>query len=102
MKSVDLGNIKRVYLIGIGGIGMSGLARYFHRKGMQVEGYDLTSTSLTDQLIREGIPVSFTDDITALPEHLRSGVYSADDLVIYPPAIPSTHRAMRYLRAQGC
>ena len=102
MKSVDLGNIKRVYLIGIGGIGMSGLARYFHRKGMQVEGYDLTSTSLTDQLIREGIPVSFTDDITAFPEHLRSGVYSADDLVIYTPAIPSTHRAMRYLREQGC
>lgn len=102
MKSVDLGNIKRVYLIGIGGIGMSGLARYFKRKGMQVEGYDLTSTSLTDQLIREGIPVSFTDDITALPEHLRSGAYSADDLVIYTPAIPSTHRAMRYLKEQGC
>jgi UDP-N-acetylmuramate--alanine ligase len=98
MKGPDLENIKRVYLIGIGGIGMSALARYFKSKGKQVEGYDLTSTTLTDKLIEEGIPVTFNDDISALPEYLHSDDVSGDNLVIYTPAIPHAHRAMSYLK----
>lgn len=59
---MELENIHRVYLVGIGGIGMSGLARYFKKRGCVVCGYDKTGTPLTDMLRNEGIPVVFLDD----------------------------------------
>ena len=56
---IDLKNIERIYFIGIGGIGMSALARYFSFHGKQVSGYDKTETTLTKQLVSEGIPVHY-------------------------------------------
>lgn len=76
--------IKTIYMLGIGGIGMSALARYFNALGMKVSGYDRTSTPLTDQLISEGIAVHFSDDPDQIPGNL--------DLCIYTPAIPKTLR----------
>ena len=63
----DLKNIKKIYFIGIGGIGMSALARYFRLQGKWVAGYDKTETSLTRALTEEGIPVSYLDDLTDIP-----------------------------------
>jgi len=78
--------IKNVYLIGIGGIGMSGLARYFHHLGYHVNGYDKTETVLTSELISEGIHIIFNDSKTLVPEVFLNDVQ--ETLVIYTPAIP--------------
>ncbi|MCO5240158.1 MAG: UDP-N-acetylmuramate--L-alanine ligase [Chitinophagaceae bacterium] len=86
----DINNIQEVFFIGIGGIGMSALARYFNAKGKKVSGYDRTETPLTKQLINEGIPVYYTDD----ENHLAK----AADLVIYTPAIPQDHKGLNYYR----
>ena len=83
---MELENINRVYLIGIGGIGMSGLARYFKKRGCDVFGYDKTQTALTSILIEEGIQISFTDELVEIP-----AVFNLPDihtLIIYTPAIP--------------
>ena len=64
---MELNSIKRVYFIGIGGIGMSGLARYFHQRGCLVCGYDRTETELTHSLLAEGINIIFTDDENLVP-----------------------------------
>lgn len=77
---IDLENIKRIYFLGIGGIGMSALARYFNLHGKQITGYDKTATPLTDQLIKEGIQITFDDSIDTLDKNA--------ELVIYTPAIP--------------
>ena len=63
----DLQNIKNVYFLGIGGIGMSAIARYFKYSGRNVAGYDRTSTALTDAMQAEGIDVHFEDDIRQIP-----------------------------------
>jgi len=72
---------------------MSALARYFHRSGVQVSGYDRTPTNLTRMLIEEGIPVHFDENPNFVPEH--------PDLVIYTPAIPKEHKALQYVIAKG-
>jgi len=87
---VDMKDIKRVYFIGIGGIGMSALARYFHAQGRKVSGYDKTPTALTGQLEKEGIPVHYEDDPGMAPKDA--------DLVVYTPAVPATHRELMYYR----
>ncbi|MDR2971768.1 MAG: Mur ligase domain-containing protein, partial [Bacteroidales bacterium] len=69
-----------IFFIGIGGIGMSALARYFKSEGKNVSGYDLTPSPLTEQLMAEGITVFYDDDSTKLPSHI--------DLAIYTPAVP--------------
>ena len=74
---VDIKKIKKVYLLGIGGIGMSALARFFKAKGAQVSGYDKTQTTLTDELCKEGIQVHFDENIEMIPKDV--------DLVIYTP-----------------
>jgi len=86
----DINKYKRIYFIGIGGIGMSALAKYFKAKGMDVSGYDRTPSFVTEQLKALGIPVFFDDDINLLPENI--------DLVIYTPAIPKTHKQFNYLK----
>src|ERR1700760_2054703 len=83
---MELRNIHRVYLIGIGGIGMSGLARYFHHLGCIVCGYDKTPTDLTDELRNEGIQVVFEDNCEGIPKSFRDPDDST--LVIFTPAIP--------------
>lgn len=83
-------NINKIFFVGIGGIGMSGLARYFVLMGKEVFGYDKTETILTKELSLEGIHIHYVDDINLIPE----GV----DLVIYTPAIPKTHKQLQYFR----
>ena len=83
---MELNHIKQVYLIGIGGIGMSGLARYFRHLGCTVYGYDKTRTPLTHELEQEGIVVTFKDEEARIPVQFSRP--DAASLVIYTPAIP--------------
>ena len=82
----DLTTIKNVYFLGIGGIGMSSLARYFHGQGKKVSGYDKTETTLTQKLVAEGIFVHYDEDLKKAP--------SDAELVVYTPAIPKDHREL--------
>ncbi|MDR2038889.1 MAG: UDP-N-acetylmuramate--L-alanine ligase [Bacteroidales bacterium] len=91
--------IHKVYFIGIGGIGMSALARYFKAKQCDVCGYDRVETSLTRKLCEEGIPVHYSDDIASIPESYKS--QKEQVLVIYTPAVPTTHREMNWFRENG-
>ena len=86
-----------LYFIGIGGIGMSALVRYFLRKGDQVAGYDLTPSPLIEALVQEGAQVHFEDSVSCIPEPFRS----PDTLVVYTPAVPSDHQELTYFRNQG-
>ena len=88
--STDLKNIKRLFFLGIGGIGMSALARYFKSQGAEVSGYDKTPTHLTDELEAEGIHVMFEDDVEKMPKDL--------DLVVYTPAIPKDHKGFNFYK----
>lgn len=85
-----LNDIEEVYFIGIGGIGMSALARYFKAKGKKVSGYDRTETTLTKQLVGEGIEVHYEDD--------EKYIAKEADIVVYTPAIPASHRELTYYR----
>ncbi len=76
---MKLNQLKKIYFIGIGGIGMSALARYFIGRGVEVHGYDKTETVLTQSLAAEGMQIHYTDDVSKIPESV--------DLVIYTPAI---------------
>ncbi len=94
---VDLRNVKMVYLLGIGGIGMSALARYFKFAGQEVSGYDKTPSPLTAELIAEGIPVHFKDDKDLVPSLSEC----SETMVIYTPAVPEGFGEMIYLRANN-
>ena len=83
---MNIDQIKQVYLIGIGGIGMSGLARYFHHLRCAVFGYDKTETELTSTLVAEGIPVVYEDNTALIPTAFA--VPTAESLVIFTPAVP--------------
>jgi len=82
-----------IYFLGIGGIGMSALARYFHKQGYTVLGYDKTPSPLTDKLIEEGIPVHFEENTSLIPENLSMAVYT--------PAIPKDNVEYRFLEKMG-
>lgn len=90
---LDIEKIKKVYFLGIGGIGMSALARYFKARGADICGYDKIATPLTSELINEGIPVHFDENIEFVPKDL--------DLVIYTPAIPKDNKEFIYLKENG-
>lgn len=94
----ELKNIKSVYFLGAGGIGMSALVRYFLREGKAVAGYDRTPSELTDNLIREGAQLHFEENIDAITEEFRN---REDTLVIYTPAIPKEHKEWEYFRTNG-
>ena len=96
---MELQNIKRVYLIGIGGIGMSGLARYFAHLGCIVCGYDKTSTDLTDQLHNEGIQVIFDDREDWIPYAFQTP--NENTLIIYTPAIPRDSAILNFFKNNG-
>ena len=96
---MELDKIKRVYLIGIGGIGMSGLARYFHKRGAIVCGYDRTETPLTDSLMNEGIAIVFKDDSNYIPFAFQEN--DAETLIIYTPAIPKDSSILNYFKDGG-
>lgn len=91
-------NIKSIYFIGIGGIGMSNLARYFMSKGKKVGGYDRTETELTKALVAEGADVHYTDDISLIPDFCKD---KTETLVVYTPAIPANSKEMAYFRENG-
>ncbi len=94
----DLNNIKSLYFIGAGGIGMSNLVRYFLSKGKNVGGYDRTKSELTRQLNKEGTQIHYEDNIDLIPE-----IYKDKDetLVIFTPAVPSDHSELNYFRNNG-
>src|SRR3954471_3702774 len=98
-NKMELRNIQRVYLIGIGGIGMSGLARYFHHLGCIVCGYDKTSTDLTNDLHFEGIQIVFDDNPEYIPISFRTP--DACTLLIYTPAIPKNSAILNFFKAGG-
>lgn len=85
---MNLNQISKVYLIGIGGIGMSALARFFKSRLVEVMGYDRFETSLTSQLLIEGIGVTYTDSVEEIPQSFKTP--SAGLLVIYTPSVPKT------------
>jgi UDP-N-acetylmuramate--alanine ligase len=89
---MNLKQIHNVYLIGIGGIGMSNLARYFKNLGKNVSGYDKTPSILTNELIASGISIHFDDSIDAIPKDF----YIENTLVIITPAVPKTHSEWNY------
>lgn len=91
--------MKRVYLIGIGGIGMSALARYYKHAGSLVAGYDRTPGKITAELENEGIDIHFEDNIDLIPSEIR---FNTDDtLVIYTPAVPADLKELVYFRDGG-
>ncbi|TDH22986.1 UDP-N-acetylmuramate--L-alanine ligase [Segetibacter sp. 3557_3] len=85
--------IQRLYFIGIGGIGMSAIARYFLSLGAVVSGYDRTQTPLTDALVAEGASIHFTEDVELIPKEV--------DLVVYTPAVPAHHAELMYYWEHG-
>jgi UDP-N-acetylmuramate--alanine ligase len=89
---MDLKQIHNVYFIGIGGIGMSALARYFKNIGKEVAGYDKTPTALTKELIESGIAIHFEDSIDMIPQDY----FVENTLVIVTPAVPNTHSEWNY------
>ena len=96
---MELSNIKKVYLVGIGGIGMSGLARYFHKRGCEVAGYDRTKTELTSKLADEGIHIAYTDSETEIPAEFCVNTDAV--LIIYTPAIPKDSEILNYFKNEG-
>ena len=83
---MNLKEVNIVYFLGIGGIGMSALARYFKSLGCNVSGYDKTKTTLTEQLEQEGISIHYDENLDKIPVEIKSN--TADSIVIYTPAIP--------------
>ncbi len=93
---MDYTKIIQVYFIGIGGIGMSALARYFLAGGCEVAGYDRTSTELTNILMQQGCKIHYDDDISLIPGHFTDASLKQSTLVVYTPAIPGDHREYHY------
>jgi UDP-N-acetylmuramate--alanine ligase len=89
----DLKNIESVYFIGIGGIGMSALARFFKSQGKKVSGYDKTESPLTKELVSEGIQVHFEDNVDLVPKDAG--------LIVYTPAVPQDHKELNYYKQNG-
>ncbi|MGQ1890901.1 UDP-N-acetylmuramate--L-alanine ligase [Thermophagus sp. OGC60D27] len=96
MKIFD--TYSRIYFVGIGGIGMSALARFFYSVGRQVAGYDRVQSSVTDALIREGISVVWDDGVAALPPDFRD---RSGTLIVYTPAVPDSHPQLQWFRGHG-
>jgi UDP-N-acetylmuramate--alanine ligase len=90
---MNLADIKHINFIGIGGIGMSALARYFHSLGIQVSGYDKTPSALTKELEAEGMTLHYEDDLTKAPKDVQA--------VVFTPAIPATHSELGWYKENG-
>ncbi len=90
---LPLGTRGSLYFIGIGGIGMSAVARYFHSKGVQVSGYDKTSTELTKELEASGIAIHYEENVDLIPKDAQ--------LVVYTPAVPKDHKELVWYQQQG-
>ena len=95
---MEMKDIKAVYFVGAGGIGMSAIARYFISRGMVVAGYDKTPSDLTRQLEKEGMLIHYEENIDEIPQACR---LPQSCLVIYTPAIPAEHLELQYFRENG-
>ncbi len=99
---MELTKINSVYFIGIGGIGMSALARYFNAMGKKVSGYDKTPTTLTSELIAEGIDIHFEDHIRNIPAHIKELPYNTENiLIVVTPAVPKDHSEYVFFNLNG-
>lgn len=92
VELIDIADIRKAYFIGIGGIGMSAIARFFHDRGVKVSGYDKTATALTHALSAEGIEIHYTDEASVCPADA--------DVIVYTPAIPKDNKIIAYCRQQ--
>ncbi len=92
-----MNNYKNIFFIGIGGIGMSALARYFHSIGKSVFGYDRTQTELTKELEKIGMPIHYTDNLNNIPSFLTK----ENTLVVITPAVPKSHSEWNYFIVNG-
>ncbi|RLJ79737.1 UDP-N-acetylmuramate--L-alanine ligase [Pedobacter alluvionis] len=96
---MELSKIKRVFFVGIGGIGMSALARYFAKRGQVVCGYDKTKTKLTETLTSEGILITYLDEVSSLPGEFLD--HQDDTLIVYTPAIPKDSKILNHFINKG-
>ena len=98
-KELSLNDLKQVYFLGIGGIGMSAIARWFLHNGFPVAGYDKTESPLTKKLAEEGMEIHYEDSVDLIPTACLED--TAHSLFIYTPAIPKDHLEMNYLLSKG-
>ena len=91
-------DFRRVYFLGIGGIGMSALARYFMLEGLKVAGYDRTPSTLTAELEAEGAVIHYEDDVRMVPAEFLD---ARTTIVVYTPAVPADHSELQYFRREG-
>ena len=92
---MEFKDIKAVYFVGVGGIGMSAIARYFRQKGLIVAGYDKTPSALTRQLEKEGISVHYEENVDLIPTACKN---ANETLVVFTPAIPNSHKELKSVR----
>jgi len=97
-KNTNISKYKNIFFIGIGGIGMSALARYFAVNGKNVAGYDKVSTELTNSLIKIGIAIHFNDDVINIPDQFLD---KKNTLVVYTPAVSDNHSELQYFNNNG-
>ena len=95
---MDIKNIKTAYFLGIGGIGMSAIARYFNHLGIKVMGYDKTPTAFTNELAQEGIDIHFEDNIEIA---IKFNLSIENCLVVLTPAIPANHQEWAWFKNNG-
>ena len=95
---MELEKIDTVYFIGIGGIGMSSIARWFKKRGKRVAGYDRVKTPLTEALEAEGIWIHYEDKVKDIPMAFMEKEWA---LIVYTPAIPSAHGELNHFIEQG-
>lgn len=95
---MEIKDIKAVYFVGAGGIGMSAIARYFLKKGLTVAGYDKTPSELTHELEKEGMLIHYEENVELIPSACKD---AKNTLVIYTPAIPVTHQELVYFQQNG-
>ena len=95
---MDVNQLKAIYFIGAGGIGMSALVRYFLSKGKKVGGYDRTPSELTEKLIEEGAQIHYEEDTALIPADFKD---ASSTLIVYTPAVPDTHKELIYFRDNG-
>lgn len=95
---MNLDSIRKIYFIGIGGIGMSALAKYFFNKNLIISGYDKTQTNITDSLISLGIKIVFKDSNDLIDKEFLD---SKETLVVVTPAIPITNKILNYFKSSG-
>lgn len=95
---MELKDIKAVYFVGAGGIGMSAIARYFMKRGLVVAGYDKTPSNLTHQLEKEGMVIHYEEDIAEIPHACKN---PETTLVVYTPAVPSRHKELVFFQENG-